>query len=39
MEFVDDEICQNMLDALGAVAGAVNGVAGGIFSLLSFACQ
>ncbi|KAF1934940.1 hypothetical protein EJ02DRAFT_362609 [Clathrospora elynae] len=34
-----DGICQGMLTGLGAVAGAVSGVGGGIFTLLSFACQ
>ncbi|KAL4732971.1 hypothetical protein BDV11DRAFT_214583 [Aspergillus similis] len=31
--------CQKMLTAMGAVASAVNGAAGGIFTLLSLACK
>lgn len=39
MTEVDNPICENTMNALGAVAGAVNGVAGSIFTLLSFACK
>jgi hypothetical protein len=39
VEIVDSPICEDTLTGLGAVAGAVNGVAGGIFTLLTFACQ
>jgi hypothetical protein len=38
MELVESEVCAQMMTGLGAVAGAVNGAAGGIFSLLSLAC-
>lgn len=38
MDLVDSGVCADMMTGLGAVAGAVNGVAGGIFSLLTFAC-
>lgn len=36
---VDDKVCEDAMGALGAVAGAVNGVAGGMFELLSLACD
>ncbi|KAF2711938.1 hypothetical protein K504DRAFT_428853 [Pleomassaria siparia CBS 279.74] len=39
VELVDDGICEAAMTSLGAVAGAVNGVAGGFFTLLGFACQ
>ncbi|KAF2245815.1 hypothetical protein BU26DRAFT_488467 [Trematosphaeria pertusa] len=32
-------LCEDILTGLGAVAGAVHGVGGGIFTLLTFACQ
>ncbi|KAL6711512.1 hypothetical protein ACN47E_004446 [Coniothyrium glycines] len=31
-------VCEDVMGGLGAVAGAVHGVAGGIFTLLTFAC-
>ncbi|KAF2847365.1 hypothetical protein T440DRAFT_471078 [Plenodomus tracheiphilus IPT5] len=34
----DGGVCEDTMTGLGAVAGAVNGVAGGIFTLLTFAC-
>ncbi|KAF1943690.1 hypothetical protein EJ02DRAFT_421116 [Clathrospora elynae] len=34
-----DGLCQGMLTGLGAVAGAVHGVGGGVFTLLSFLCK
>ncbi|KAI8931333.1 hypothetical protein NX059_011674 [Plenodomus lindquistii] len=34
----DSAVCEDVMDGLGGVAGAVHGVAGGIFTLLSFAC-
>jgi hypothetical protein len=39
MELVEDGLCEDSFEALGAIAGAVNGVAGGMFTLLSFACR
>ncbi|KAF2498238.1 hypothetical protein BU16DRAFT_570799 [Lophium mytilinum] len=39
MELVDSDICAQILGGMGAVAGAVSGYAGGIFSLLSLACN
>lgn len=39
MELVDSGVCDDIMSDLGAVAGAIDGVAGGIFSLLSLACQ
>ncbi|EOA83352.1 uncharacterized protein SETTUDRAFT_94495 [Exserohilum turcica Et28A] len=39
MEVVDDsDLCQEVMDGIGTVAGIVNGYAGDTFSLLSFAC-
>jgi len=35
----DGGFCETLLNSMAAVAGAVHGVAGGIFSLLSLACQ
>ncbi|RAR03920.1 hypothetical protein DDE82_004798 [Stemphylium lycopersici] len=35
----DGGICESVLTSLGAVAGAVHGVGGGVFTLLSFACE
>ncbi|MCJ1347368.1 hypothetical protein MMC31_005592 [Peltigera leucophlebia] len=35
----DDGFCGTFTTSLGAVAGAVNGIGGGIFSLLSLACK
>lgn len=35
----DGGVCEDAMSVLGTVAGAVNGYAGGVFSLLSFACQ
>ncbi|KAH7377620.1 hypothetical protein BKA66DRAFT_422058 [Pyrenochaeta sp. MPI-SDFR-AT-0127] len=34
-----EDLCENVMTGLGAVAGAVHGVAGGIFTLLTFACK
>jgi len=34
----EDDDCGRVLDALGAAVGAVNGIAGGFFGLLSFTC-
>lgn len=34
----EDGNCGRVLDALGAAAGAINGIAGGFFGLLSFTC-
>lgn len=39
MEVVDSGVCEAIYTSLGAVAGAVNGAAGGIFTLLSFTCS
>lgn len=39
VQVVDSSLCEDALTGLGAVAGAVNGVAGGIFTLLNFACK
>jgi hypothetical protein len=39
MEKVDNkDLCEGVFGGLGAVAGAVNGYAGGVFTLLAFAC-
>lgn len=39
MEKVDDsKLCEDIMTGLGAVAGAVNGYSGGVFTLLTFAC-
>jgi hypothetical protein len=38
MDPVENDICGQLMTGLGAVAGAVNGYAGGIFSLLSLTC-
>ncbi|PSN75516.1 hypothetical protein BS50DRAFT_628687 [Corynespora cassiicola Philippines] len=38
VEKSDNPLCEDLMDGLGAVAGAVHGVAGGFFQLLSFAC-
>lgn len=39
MEKVDQsKLCEDVMGALGAVAGAVNGYAGTVFTLLAFAC-
>lgn len=35
----DGGLCEKAMSALGGLAGAVNGYAGGVFSLLSLACQ
>jgi len=35
----DGGLCEGVMEGLGAVAGAVHGVAGGVFTLLSFACE
>lgn len=39
MDLVDSGACADMMTGLSAVAGAIDGVAGGIFTLLSFACD
>lgn len=39
MEFTHDTLCEDTMDTLGTVAGAVNGVAGSVFSFLSYACK
>lgn len=38
VEVSDDTLCEDLMEGLGGVAGAVSGVAGGFFTLLSFAC-
>ncbi|KAF2795556.1 hypothetical protein K505DRAFT_239631 [Melanomma pulvis-pyrius CBS 109.77] len=38
VEVSDDKLCEDLLGGLSGVAGAVNGAAGGFFTLLSFAC-
>ncbi|EDU39759.1 hypothetical protein PtrSN002B_001240 [Pyrenophora tritici-repentis] len=35
----DGGLCEDVMSGLGAVAGAVHGVGGGVFTLLSFACE
>jgi hypothetical protein len=37
-EFSDAEVCKTAMEVTGSVAGAVNGYAGTVFSLLSYAC-
>jgi hypothetical protein len=39
VEIDEGGFCTTLLTSLGAVAGAVNGVGGGIFTLLSLACK
>lgn len=39
MEFTEDTLCEDMMDALGTVAGAVNSIAGNVFTLLSYTCK
>lgn len=38
VEIVDNPICEDLFGNLGTVAGAVNGVAGGFFTLISLTC-
>lgn len=39
METEGGQVCEDAMTGIGAVAGAVNGVAGGMFTLLTFACN
>ena len=39
MEVLDGDLCEKALTGLGAVAGAVHGVGGGVFTLLTMLCQ
>jgi hypothetical protein len=39
VELTDSPICEDTLTSLGAIAGAVHGIGGGLFTLLTFACK
>lgn len=39
VQVTDSTICADTLESLGAIAGAISGIAGGAFTLLTFACE